>query len=61
MLKVRAMGEEEDIKWFQEALKKSNVIELIDFSDVFPCANTRKYYRAYGQVKRKKVNKTESK
>ena len=61
MLKVRAMGEEEEIKWFQEALQKSKVIELLDFSDVFPCANTWKYYRAYGQVKKKKENKTESK
>lgn len=61
MLKVRVMGEEEEIKWFQETLQKSKVVELFDFSDVFPCANTRKYYRAYGQVKKKKENKTESK
>lgn len=61
MLKVRAMGNMEDIKWFQETLAKSQMIDLIDFSDIFPCANTRKYYRAYGKVEKKQKYVNDSK
>ncbi|MGI6018622.1 MAG: hypothetical protein ACOX8M_07490 [Marvinbryantia sp.] len=53
MLKVRVMGNKEEIHWFQETLAKNKQMDLIDFSDVFSCANTRKYYRAYCQVQKK--------
>ena len=53
MLKVRAMGSVEEIQWFQKLLASSQTLELKDFSEIFPCANTRKYYRSYCQVQRK--------
>ena len=53
MLKVRAMGSREEIRWFQELLANSQTIELMDFSEIFPCANTRRYYRSYCQVQKK--------
>lgn len=53
MLKVRAMGSREEIRWFQELLANSKTIELMDFSEIFPCANTRRYYRSYCQVQKK--------
>lgn len=53
MLKVRAMGSREEIRWFQELLANSQTIELMDFSEIFPCANTRRYYRSYCQVQKR--------
>lgn len=53
MLKVRVMGNKEEIHWFQEVLTKNKQMELLDFSEVFSLANTRKYYRAYCQVQKK--------
>ena len=53
MLKVRAMGSREEIRWFQELLANSQTIELMDFSEIFPCVNTRRYYRSYCQVQKK--------
>lgn len=61
MLKIRAMGSREEIRWFQELLANSQTIELMDFSEIFPCANTRKYYRSYCQVQKKSENKKEGK
>lgn len=61
MLKVRAMGSQEEIRWFQKLLADSQTIELMDFSEIFPCANTRKYYRSYCQVQKRTEDKQEIK
>ncbi len=51
------MGLPEDIEWISEVLKQSNVLEVLDHSDILPLQGTKKYYRSYFEVT-KKINNT---
>lgn len=55
MLKVRLMGTKHDISWFRKLLRKNPKIEVIGFSDLFRIKGTKKYFRAYVEVKKSYV------
>jgi len=55
MLKVRLMGTRNDIKWFGKILRRSSKIEVTEFSDLFPNKGTKKYYRAYVEVRKSNI------
>ena len=55
MLKVRLMGTKNDIKWFGRILQSNHKIEVTEFSDLFSNKGTKKYYRAYVEVKKSNV------
>ena len=55
MLKVRLMGTKNDINWFGKILRRNPKIEVTEFSDLFSNKGTKKYYRAYVEVKKSNV------
>ncbi|MCM1218850.1 MAG: hypothetical protein NC548_30575 [Lachnospiraceae bacterium] len=55
MLKVRLMGTKNDIKWFGKILRRSPKMEVTEFSDLFPNKGTKKYYRAYVEVRKTNI------
>lgn len=55
MIKVRLMGTKNDIKWFGKILRRNPKIEVMEFSDLFPNKGTKRYYRAYVEVKKSSV------
>lgn len=55
MLKVRLMGTKNDIKWFGKILQRNPKIEVTEFSDLYPNKGTKKFYRAYVEVKETNV------
>ena len=55
MLKVRLMGTKNDIKWFGKILRRNPKIEVTEFSALFPNKGTKKYYRAYVEVRKSNV------
>ena len=55
MLKVRLMGTKNDIKWFGKILQKHSKVEVTEFSETFPIKGTKKFYRAYVEVKKSNV------
>ena len=55
MLKVRLMGTKNDIKWFGKILRRNPKIEVMEFSELFPNKGTKRYYRAYVEVKKSSV------
>ncbi len=55
MLKVRLMGTKNDIKWFGKILRRSPKMEVTEFSDLFPNKGTKKYYRAYVEVRKSNI------
>ena len=58
MLKIRLMGTKSDIAWFQKILSSNNKIEVLKVSDLYSNKGTKKYYRAYAQVKKVDLKKT---
>ena len=58
MLKVRLMGTRNDIQWFGKILQRNPKIEVTEFSDVFPNKGTKKYYRAYVEVRKSNVKES---
>ena len=58
MLKIRLMGTKSDIAWFQKILSSNNKIEVLEVSDLYSNKRTKKYYRAYAQVKKVDLKKT---
>ena len=57
MLKVRLMGTKNVITWFGKFLRRNPKIEVTEFSDLYPNKGTKRFYRAYVEVK--KSNKAE--
>ncbi len=55
MLKVRLMGTKNDIKWFGKILQRNPKIEVTEFSDLYPNKGTKKYHRAYVEVRKSNV------
>mgnify|MGYP000659481438 CR=1 FL=1 len=54
-VKVRLMGTKNDIKWFGKILQRNSKIEVTEFSDLYPNKGTKKFYRAYVEVKKTNV------
>jgi hypothetical protein len=55
MLKVRLMGTKNDITWFGRLLRRSPKIEVTEFSDLYPNKGTKKFYRAYVEVRKTNI------
>ena len=55
MLKVRQMGTKNDITWFGKILNNNSKIEVTEFSDLYPNKGTKKFYRAYVEVRKSNV------
>lgn len=53
VLKVRLMGTKNDIKWFEEILKKHPKVDVVEFSELYQNKGTNKYYRVYVEVHNK--------
>lgn len=53
MLKVRLMETKNDIKWFGKILQINPKIEVTEFSDVYPNKGTKRFHRAYVEVKKR--------
>ena len=59
MLKVRLMGTKNDIKWFGKILQRNPKIEVTEFSDVYPNKGTKKFHRAYVEVRKSNVKENQ--
>ena len=55
MLKVRLMGTKNDIKWFGKILQRKSKVEVTEFSEMYPNKGTKKFNRAYVEVKKRNV------
>ena len=55
MLKVRLMGTKNDITWFERILRRNPKIEVTEFSDLYANKGTKKFYRAYVEVKKSNI------
>ena len=55
MLKIRLMGTKNDIKWFGKILQRNPKVEVTEFSDLYPNKGTKKFLRAYVEVKKSNV------
>lgn len=51
MLKIRLMGTKDDITWFERILKRSPEVDVEELSDAYPMKGTKKFFRAYAEVK----------
>ena len=49
------MGTKNDIKWFGKILQRNPKIEVTEFSDLYSNKGTKKFYRAYVEVKKSNV------
>ena len=47
MLKLRAMGTKNDLKWFRKIIERYDVFHVIRMSEPLPMKGTNKYYRMY--------------
>ena len=61
MLKVRLMGTKNDIKWFGKILQRNPKVEVTEFSEMYPNKGTKKFYRAYVEVKKRSRKIAENK
>ena len=52
------MGTKNDIVWFQKILQRHPKIEVLEISELYSNKGTKKYYRAYAQVKKVDLKKT---
>ena len=52
---VRLMGTKNDIKWFGKILQRNPKVEVTEFSEMYPNKGTKKFYRAYVEVKKRNV------
>ena len=43
------------MKWFRKILQKSPKMEVTEFSDLFANKGTKKYYRAYVEVRKSNI------
>ena len=59
MLKVRLMGTKNDIKWFGKILHRNPKIEVTEFSDLHPNKGTKKFHRAYVEVRKCNVKENQ--
>ncbi len=55
ILKVMLMGTRNNMKWFRKILQKSPKMEVTEFSDLFANKGTKKYYRAYVEVRKSNI------
>ena len=47
MLKIRLMGTEKDIKWFEKILNRQSEVTVTEISELYQNKGTNRYYRCY--------------
>ena len=52
MLKIRLMGTEKDIKWFEKILNRQSEVTVTEISERYQNKGTNRYYRAYVEVQK---------
>lgn len=50
MLKIRLMGTENDIRWFEGILQRQPEVEVAVFSEMYPNKGTNRFYRTYAEI-----------
>ena len=58
MLKVRLMGTKTILSGSGRFYRGNSKIEVTEFSDLFPNKGTKKYYRAYVEVKKSNIKES---
>lgn len=59
MSKVQLMGTKNDIKWFGKILQLNSKIEVTEFPDLYPNKGTKKFHRAYVEVRKSNVKENQ--
>lgn len=54
-VKGQTDGNEERYTWFGKILNNNSKIEVTEFSDLYPNKGTKKFYRAYVEVRKSNV------
>lgn len=54
MLKIRLQGTTNDLKWFQKILERDKRIHVLSISEPFANKGTKKYFRVYADVVKRK-------
>ncbi|MCI9052909.1 MAG: hypothetical protein HFI05_13530 [Lachnospiraceae bacterium] len=52
MLKIRLMGTEKDIKWFEKILNRQSEVTVTEISELYQNKGTNRYYRSYVEVQK---------
>lgn len=52
MLKIRLMGTEKDIKWFEKILNRQSEVTVTEVSELYQNKGTNRYYRVYVEVQK---------
>ena len=52
MLKIRLMGTENDIKWFEKILNRQSEVTVTEISELYQNKGTNRYYRSYVEVQK---------
>ncbi len=52
-------GNKNDIKWFGKILQRNPKIEVTEFSDLYPNKGTKKFHRAYVEVRKSNVKENQ--
>ena len=55
MLKIRLMGTEKDIKWFEKILNRQSEVTVTEISELYQNKGTNRYYRAYVEVQKANI------
>lgn len=59
MLRVRLIGTKNDIKWVGKILQRNSKIEVTEFSDLYLNKGTKKFHRAYVEVRKSNVKENQ--
>ncbi len=52
MIKLRAMGTKNELKWVRKVLERDKRIKVISVSEMYENKGTNRYYRMYADVER---------
>ncbi len=52
MVKLRAMGTKNELKWVRKVLERDKRIKVLSISEMYANKGTNRYYRMYADVER---------
>lgn len=52
MLKVRLMGNKNDIKWFSKILQRNRKVNVLQISEPYANKGANRYYRVYAEIEK---------
>ena len=52
MVKLRAMGTKNELKWVRKVLERDKRIKVISISEMYANKGTNRYYRMYADVEK---------